>query len=320
MAAEGLAVALGKQGATIPQIGFGTWESPGDQVGAALEAAIDAGYRHIDCAWIYKNEKAIGEALRKIFASGKVKRSDLFITSKLWNTHKKAAEVEQAARYTIECLGIEYLDLYLVHWPVAWEPVPLDGALWGGEAPSEGAAPGTRFAKAPLHETWAALEALVDAGLIKNIGVSNFGVQLLADLLTYARIAPVCNQVELHPYHAQPELVKACAYFGLTVVAYSPLGTTPQWQKGKPNVREDPVIKRIAEQRGETTIDVIIRWHVQRGYVVLPKSLSAVHIQANLQAASLSPLSDEHFAEINALDKGGPGRYIPGDIPWNSFA
>ena len=314
-------IILGKDSKhTIPAVGFGTWESPAEEVGAAIEAAIEAGYRHIDCAWIYRNEKAVGAALQRVFARGVVKRGDLFITSKCWNTHKAPADVRAACAYTLECLGLDYLDLYLVHWPVSWHPVPLDGALWGGEPPHAAALPGTNFSPVPLAATWGAMEALVDAGLARHIGVSNFGVQLLADLLTYARIRPACNQVELHPYHAQPELLKACGFWGVTVVAYSPLGTTVGWQRGKPNVREDPVVLRVAQERGESPVQTIIRWHVQRGTSLVPKSLSAAHIQANFLAAQAPALSDEHFAAINALDRGGPGLYIPGDLPWNSFA
>ena len=191
----------------LPRVGFGTWEVPRDEAVRVVSAAIDAGYRHIDCAWIYKNEKEVGEALKKKFEEGKVKREDLFITSKLWNTHKSPEDVRSAVKYTIECLGVGYLDLYLVHWPVTWHPVPLDSSLWGGEAP-EGGESGSNFSYVPLSATWSVMEKLVEEGLVKQIGVSNFGVQLLGDLLTYCKIKPICNQVELHPYHSQPSLLK----------------------------------------------------------------------------------------------------------------
>ena len=164
------------------------------------------------------------------------------------------------------------------------------------------------------------MEKLVEEGLVKQIGVSNLGVQLLADLLTYCKIRPICNQVELHPYHSQHSLLKACAYWGVEIVAYSPLGTTVKWQKGKPNVRDDPVILRIAEKRKISSADVILQWHLQRGVTVIPKSLSPDHIRSNLQTAFLPLLSEEEMSEINGLDKAGAGRYIHGDQPWSSFA
>jgi diketogulonate reductase-like aldo/keto reductase len=196
----------------LPVVGFGTWEVPPVDVERVIANAIDAGYRHIDCAWIYKNEKEVGAALRKACEGGKVKREELFITSKVWNTHKSPEDVRLAVTYTLQCLGLDYLDLYLVHWPVTWHPVPLDSALWGGEAP-EGGESGSNFSYVPLSDTWRAMEKLVEEGLVKQIGVSNFGVQLLADLLTYAKIKPICNQVELHPYHAQPSLLKVALLF-----------------------------------------------------------------------------------------------------------
>jgi len=184
--------------------------------------------------------------------------------------------------------------------------------LWGGENGEDGQR-GTRFDRVPLHETWAEMEALVDEGLVKQIGVSNFNVQLLMDLMTYARIRPVCNQVELHPYLPQNDLMACMRYFGLTPVAYSPLGSSVEWQKGKPNIREDPVVVRIAQERGETPSQVLIRWHVQRGHVVIPKAVNPVHIEENFRAAFENEvLSEVQMRDLNGLDKGPNGRYLHG--------
>jgi len=280
--------------------------------------AINAGYRHIDCAWVYKNEKEVGDALTQVFHQGHVKREDIFITSKCWNTHKLGHNVRDACEYSMRCLGVTYLDLYLVHWPVAWQFVPFDGNLWGGENGEDGLK-GTRWDRAPLHQTWAEMERLVDDGLVKHIGISNFNIQLTLDLLTYARIKPVCNQVELHPYHAQNDLLNCMKYFHITPVAYSPLGSSVEWQKGKRNIREDPVITRIAHERGESTSMTLIRWHVQRGHVVIPKAINPTHISENIRATTTHPLTEHQMNEINALDQGGPGRYLIGDLPWNAF-
>jgi len=170
-----------------------------------------------------------------------------------------------------------------------------------------------------MYQSWAEMEKLVDDGLVRHIGVSNFNIQLLLDMLTYAKIKPVCNQIELHPYNAQNDLVACCKYFNITPVAYCPLGSTAEWQKGKPNIRDDPVIRRIAQERNESTSSTLIRWHVQKGWSVLPKSLNPHHIQDNFNAGHSQPLTESQMKEINALDKGGLGRYVPGDIPWNLF-
>ena len=191
----------------IPRIGFGTWDITGDAVDVVISAAIDAGYRHFDCAWVYRNEKEIGQSLKKIFNEGKVKREDLFITSKLWNTHKSPEAVRKAVEFSMESLGVDYLDLYLIHWPVSWQPVPLESNLLGAEAPVGGER-GTKFSNVSLSSTWREMEKLVEEGLVRQIGVSNFGVQLLADLLSYCKIRPACNQVEIHPYNSQPSLLK----------------------------------------------------------------------------------------------------------------
>jgi len=233
---------------------------------------------------------------------------------------KKAPQtVREACLYTMKCLGVDYLDLYLVHWPVVWKFIPFDGPQWGGEQGEDGVN-GTRFDRVPLHQTWAEFEKLVDEGLVKSIGVPNFSIQLLMDLLTYARIKPSCNQIELHPYHAQYELINFLNYHHITPVAYSPLGSSVEWQKGKPNIREDPVITRIARQRNETPSQTIIRWHVQRGHVVIPKAINPVHIEENLRAVSSRPLTEAQMKEIEALDQKGPGRYLNGDLPWSGFA
>jgi len=312
-------VPLGESGAKIPSLGIGTWNSPKDQVGESIKIALKMGYRHIDCAWVYKNEKEVGDALKEIFAQGEINREDVFITSKCWNTHKAPSNVRNACLYTMQCLGVDYLDLYLVHWPVAWKFIEFGGNQWGGE-PGEDGLKGTRFDNVPLHQTWAEMEKLVEEGLVKHIGVSNFSIQHLMDLLTYARIKPTCNQVELHPYHAQYDLINFCLYHHITPVAYSPLGSSVEWQKGRPNIRDDPVITRIARERHETPSQTIIRWHIQRGHVVIPKAINPTHIEENFHAVSSRPLTEAQMHEIFELDQKGPGRYLTGDLPWNGFA
>lgn len=193
-------------GLTIPAVGLGTWNSVKEgEVQAAVAAAVSAGYRHIDCAWVYKNEKEIGVAFNEIFTSGTVKREDMFITSKLWNDFHAKEDVEKMCRTTLSDLQLTYLDLYLIHWPVT--------GVEGEELTPT------------IKETWLAMEELVAKGLVKTIGVSNFSAKRLRAMKEYATIFPAVNQVELHPQWRQAELLTACAEMGVHVTAYSPLGS-----------------------------------------------------------------------------------------------
>lgn len=192
-------------GNKIPRSGFGTSKLQGN-IETLVKEAIKAGYRHIDTARAYLNEEQIGKALKEVISEGIVKREELFITTKIWNTEKE--DVEGALKGSLERLGLDYVDLYLVHWPLG------DTDAQTGKVKKQ----------VPLHITWKALEAQVKAGRVKSIGVSNFNVQLLLDLLSYAEIKPACNQVEVHPYLTQEDLVKFCKKNDIEIVAYCPLG------------------------------------------------------------------------------------------------
>ncbi|MEL6342938.1 MAG: aldo/keto reductase, partial [Myxococcota bacterium] len=193
-----------------PALGLGTWKSARGEVAAAVKSAIEMGYRHIDCAHIYGNEGEIGEALAELFAAGVVRREELWITSKLWNDSHAPADVRPAIAVTLKNLQLDYLDLYLIHWPIslrknAPRPLQADGFI----SPAD----------LPLSTTWAAMEDLVDAGLTRHVGVSNCNIPKIAALLETARHAPACNQIELHPYLQQPELVRWCLDNGIQVTA-----------------------------------------------------------------------------------------------------
>ncbi|OGY17599.1 MAG: hypothetical protein A2784_00630 [Candidatus Chisholmbacteria bacterium RIFCSPHIGHO2_01_FULL_48_12] len=253
----------------IPQIGLGTWKAEKDKVGAAVEYAVkEAGYRHIDCAPIYENEAEIGEELAKL------NRDELFVTSKLWNTDHHPDIVERACRRTLADLKLDYLDLYLMHWGIS-QPKPI-----------------------PIQTTWRAMEKLVDRGLVKSIGVANFTTMMLVDLLTYARIKPTVNQIEIHPYNSQKELVTYCQQQGIQVTAYSPLGS---W-RGKQVLLNDLVIKNIAEIHGKTAAQVLIKWSLQRGLVVIPKSTTPERIAENIDVFNFE-LIDKQMQQINGLNK-----------------
>lgn len=275
-------------GYKVPIIGLGTWKSDKKTVGLAVKHAINkAGYRHIDCASIYGNEKQIGLVFGELLSSSKIQRRDLFVTSKLWNTDHNPKRVEKACRQTLKDLQLEYLDLYLMHWGVAFKPgrglKPLgkDGVVIT-EAVS-------------IQETWRAMEGLVKKGLVKSIGVANFTAVMLVDLLTYAKIKPVMNQVELHPYNSQTELIDFCRHHGMAVTAYSPLG------RGQ-RLLNDNVIKAIAKNHHKSPAQVVLNWGINRNIVVIPKSTHPKRIEENITVFDFK-LTDGEVEKINGLNK-----------------
>jgi len=278
----------------MPIIGLGTWKSLPDQAGAAVEAALEVGYRHIDGAAIYRNEKEIGQTYAKIFSKGKIKREEVFITSKLWNYAHRRADVEKACRQTLSDLQLDYLDLYLIHWGVAVPPgvetEPLD----------KNGYPITD--KVPVRETWEAMEDLVQKGLVKAIGVSNFTAPMLVDLLTYAKIVPAMNQIELHPYNAQQRMVDYCKYMSIAVTAYSPLGSPGTREANEPVLLEDPKLQAIAKKYNKSAAQVLIRWAIQRGTVVIPKSVHPDKIKSNFEVFDFE-LSGTEVSDLTQMDR-----------------
>lgn len=285
-------------GAAMPMLGLGTWNAPPGEVGAAVTAALQLGYRHIDCAAIYGNEAEIGEALAGAIRSGLVRRDDLWITSKLWNNAHAPEDVAPALERTLADLQLEHLDLYLIHWPVAFRP---------GVLMPEGADDLVSLETLPIAATWAEMEAAVDAGLCRHIGVSNFGMATLYSLLGQARIRPAMNQVELHPYLQQKGLFAFCEAHGVHMTGYSPLGT-PGLASGTP-LLEDPRITAIASRRGLTPAQVVLGWALQRGTAVIPKSVSPARLAENLAAAEVE-LAAEDMEMIDGLDRSH--RFIDG--------
>ena len=294
-----------KNGDQMPLFGLGTWKSEKGQVFNAVLEALRLGYRHIDCAAIYMNENEIGEALSKAFSDGLVKREDLWITSKLWNTEHQSEYVAAALNRTLSDLKLDYLDLYLIHWPVVIRPGVLSP-----KAPEDFLG----LEEVPIKETWGALTDSLKKGLTKHIGVSNFSVKELKGMLDF-EILPEMNQIELHPLLQQKEMLGFCSEHGIGLTAYSPLGSkdrpTGLVKKDEPSLLENAVIGKIAKAYSCSPAQILISWAISRGTGVIPKSVNPERLRQNFEAASIE-LSENNMNEIAQLDKHY--RYIDGSF------
>ncbi|KAI9261056.1 NADP-dependent oxidoreductase domain-containing protein [Sporodiniella umbellata] len=283
-------------GYEFPLIGFGTFgghDSP-EKVYDATKVALEKGYRHIDTAYIYKTEEAVGKAIQE----SNVDRQDLFVTTKLWQTFHRAEHVGPALDRSLKLLGLDYIDLYLIHWPFAWE---FEGYEFDQLNPKE-----PKILDLPLAETWKAMEKLVKDGKARSIGVSNFTIPMLKDLLAQCEIPPAVNQVELHPTLPQEELVDFCREHNIVLTAYSPLGN-PGYRDNTYKVLEDPVVLKLAEKYQRTPHQVVLNFGINRGYAVIPKSSTPSRIEDNLVHFGIDP---EDIKTLTAIGDKHPLRTV----------
>ncbi|OCK83537.1 putative NAD(P)H-dependent D-xylose reductase xyl1 [Lepidopterella palustris CBS 459.81] len=295
-------------GAEMPQVGLGLWKMDNDTCADVVYRAIKDGYRLFDGACDYGNEKEAGNGVTRAIKDGLVKRSELFIISKLWNSFHDPERVEPIVRKQLQDWGVDYFDLYYIHFPVSLQYVDPSVRYPPGWFVDDA---GTKVAlgKATLQNTWEAMEALVPAGLAKNIGVSNYTGALLLDLLTYAKIRPAVLQIEHHPYLVQQPLLDFCKSEGIAVTGYSSFGPQSFRDLGMPIADEitllfdHDVITKIANRHRKTAAQVLLRWNTQQGIAVIPKSNTQDRLLENLDVTSFV-LSEKEVKAITALDRG----------------
>ena len=282
-------------GNVIPTLGLGTWKSnPPEECTLAITSALRNGLTHLDCASAYANEHVIGKCLSKVFGDEDTSREDVFITSKLWNDRRKPDDVREALEQTLEDLQLEYIDLYLIHWPVCWKrgTVLVDDT------------------ETSIEECWKTMEQLKREGKVKSIGVSNFNQEQLTKLMKHSEIKPAVNQIESHPMLPNDALIQFSKKMGVAVTAYSPFARGSELFKNE-------IVRKIAERRQTTPSKVILRWHLQRGVIVIPKSASEIRAKENadFQALETFSLTEEDMEELRALDCD----YSTALAPWSHF-
>ncbi|OOF95024.1 hypothetical protein ASPCADRAFT_51086 [Aspergillus carbonarius ITEM 5010] len=318
MAQSTVTLASGKE---MPLVGFGLWKVPKETAADTVYNAIKAGYRLFDGAYDYQNEKEAGEGIRRAIADGLVTRDQIFITTKLWNNYHRREHALAMAQKQNETWGLGYIDLFLMHFPCALKYIdPAERqypAWWMDDAGT------VETDKVPIRETWEAMEEIVDSGIARSIGVSNFQAQSIYDILTYARHPLSALQIEHHPYLVQPDLIQVAQENGIVVTAYSSFGPQSfvelpaqfsEKAKDIPLLFDAGPVKALAAKYQVTPAQVLLRWATQRNIAVIPKSNNVSRLAQNLDVVGFDMTADE-LQSIAALDKGlrfnDPGHYLP---------
>lgn len=263
-------------GQKLPLKGFGTYLLT-ENTKEVIKTAINVGYRHIDTASFYKNEQEIGQALKEIFSEGKIKREEIFVTTKIWNDEKD--NVEKSLLASLSRLQLDYVDLYLIHWPFGY----YDN--------------NDNLVQRPLSEIWRDMEECVKKGLCKSIGVSNFNTQILLDLLSYAKIKPAVNEIEFHPYLQQIKLVKFCQKFGVQIIGYS------NFARNRIDVIHEPILEEIAKKHNRKTTEIILKWLYDLNIAVIPKTTNIERMKDNFNFDDIN-LDEEDLKKISTLHCG----------------
>ncbi|RYU97087.1 aldo/keto reductase [Emticicia agri] len=293
-------------GDLMPALGLGTWKSAKGEIYQTIRTAIEIGYRHFDCAFMYGNEDDIGQAIHDAIKNNEVKREDLWITSKLWNNRHRTEDAQPALEASLKNLQLDYLDLYLIHWPVA--------LIYGVNYPQK-AEDLISLNELPLSETWQAMIALKEKGLVRHIGVSNFSSKKISQLRDETGVLPEALQVELQPFHQQKALVEFTKQNNIAITGFCPLGSADRpasrVSPNEPKLFENKTILNIAQEKGCSPAQVMLAWAVNRGTSVIPKSVNPTRLKDNLEAADIV-LSAGQMERMDALDKHY--RFIKGDF------
>eukprot|EP01063_Lacrimia_lanifica_P032724 TRINITY_DN563_c0_g2_i2.p1 TRINITY_DN563_c0_g2~~TRINITY_DN563_c0_g2_i2.p1 ORF type:complete len:324 (+),score=166.00 TRINITY_DN563_c0_g2_i2:751-1722(+) len=291
----------------MPQLGLGTWLSEEGKVYEATKHALKVGYRHIDCAWVYFNEAEVGKGLAESVEEGVVTREEVWLTGKLWNNFHRPELVKKGLQESLDSLGVKYLDLFLMHFPVAFKPDVVEAT-----SPDQ-------VENVPLADTWKAMEALVDEGLVKNIGISNCEIPQVKEILASATKPVAVNQFETQPYYSRKELVEFCQAQGIVVTAHTSLGSPGNCMSAhhasKP-LMQDELVGEIAKKHNKTPAHVLLRWAIQRPTIILPKSVTPSRIESNAELFDFE-LSADEVVQIDALCKPGlEGCFNHPKTPW----